>query len=180
MANPPFVNGAPVSARRALRRLLCGRPHNQDSTVPFQAWSSDHARSAEEDRKSSAQLRPAPHRAHPGPLACGCSVISAAAKGFWQVLPGARHRELAATLWHADGTTDFGSGVFQGLGSEFIDWACGRLIPQTLRPRDARALAMSEPKERPRISDHRPQRATACHLDLVSPHGSAGPAPRGP
>jgi SnoaL-like domain len=31
-------------------------------------------------------------------------------------------RELAATLWHTDGTTDFGSGVFQGLGSEFIDW----------------------------------------------------------
>ena len=30
-------------------------------------------------------------------------------------------RQLAATIWHADGTADY-RGIFHGLGSEFIDW----------------------------------------------------------
>src|SRR5262245_60411547 len=30
--------------------------------------------------------------------------------------------ELARTVWHADGTADYGANMFQGTGSGFIEW----------------------------------------------------------
>ncbi|MFA5882344.1 MAG: nuclear transport factor 2 family protein [Acidimicrobiia bacterium] len=31
-------------------------------------------------------------------------------------------RPLADTLWHPDGTADYGPAMFQGTGAEFLDW----------------------------------------------------------
>ena len=31
-------------------------------------------------------------------------------------------RELALTIWHADGTADYGPTMFQGTGAGFVDW----------------------------------------------------------
>jgi hypothetical protein len=34
--------------------------------------------------------------------------------------------ELGYTVWHEDGTADYGEGIFQGTGRGFVDWVCDR------------------------------------------------------
>jgi hypothetical protein len=34
--------------------------------------------------------------------------------------------EQGYAVWHEDGTADYGEGIFQGKGRDFVDWVCER------------------------------------------------------